>query len=372
MKILHLLRAPMGGVLRHVNDVSRALVDQGHAVGIICDIPGTDGYNEARLAELDAILPLGVTRVAMKRSVGPSDIGAIRKISAIIDQMEPDVLHGHGAKGGLFARRCGSGSPARFYSPHGGSLHFDPHRPSGMLFFQVERWLQHSTDRMLFVADYERRTYEEKVGPLRCNWSIVYNGLQDDEFVSVDDVQSPADFIYIGEMRDLKGVDMILEGLSALKAEGRPHRCAFVGAGPQKADYVAMASSLGLADSVVFHAPMPARAAFALGKVVVLPSRAEAMPYIVLEALAAHKPVITTTVGGIPEIFEGHTHMLAKPETRHIVLAMRKASASPSDWQQAMPEIAELKKRFSIVAMTGAVVDAYMASLVTMRANGTR
>ena len=49
--------------------------------------------------------------------------------------------------------------------------------------------------------------------------------------------------------------------------------------------------------------PMPARQAFALGRVIVVPSRAEAMPYIVLEALAAGKPMIATAVGGIPEIF---------------------------------------------------------------------
>ena len=48
---------------------------------------------------------------------------------------------------------------------------------------------------------------------------------------------------------------------------------------------------------------MPAREAFALGRILVAPSRAESLPYIVLEALAAQKPIVTTKVGGVPEIF---------------------------------------------------------------------
>ena len=48
---------------------------------------------------------------------------------------------------------------------------------------------------------------------------------------------------------------------------------------------------------------MPVREAFKLGRVLVVPSRAESMPYVVLEAAGARVPMIATDVGGIPEIF---------------------------------------------------------------------
>ena len=48
---------------------------------------------------------------------------------------------------------------------------------------------------------------------------------------------------------------------------------------------------------------MPARQALALGRVMVVPSRVESLPYIVLEAAASGKPLIATKVGGIPEIY---------------------------------------------------------------------
>ena len=58
---------------------------------------------------------------------------------------------------------------------------------------------------------------------------------------------------------------------------------------------------------------MPARDAFALGRLLVAPSRAESLPYIVLEAAAAAVPMITTNVGGIPEIFGPQAAGLVAP-----------------------------------------------------------
>ena len=59
---------------------------------------------------------------------------------------------------------------------------------------------------------------------------------------------------------------------------------------------------------------MPARQAMALGKIMVAPSRFESLPYVVLEAAAAGKPLITTQVGGIPEIYGPLANTLVPPQ----------------------------------------------------------
>ena len=59
---------------------------------------------------------------------------------------------------------------------------------------------------------------------------------------------------------------------------------------------------------------MPAREAFRLGRALVVPSRAESFPYIVLEAAAAGLPMLATDVGGIPEIVAGTDTALLPPE----------------------------------------------------------
>jgi glycosyltransferase involved in cell wall biosynthesis len=74
-----------------------------------------------------------------------------------------------------------------------------------------------------------------------------------------------------------------------------------------------MVRDLGLSATVRFHRPMPARQAFALALAVVVPSRAESMPYIVLEAIGAGMPLVATRVGGIPEIFGPASDRLVPP-----------------------------------------------------------
>ncbi len=60
---------------------------------------------------------------------------------------------------------------------------------------------------------------------------------------------------------------------------------------------------------------MPARRAFALGRILVVPSRAESLPYIVLEGAAAGIPMIATAVGDIGEIFGPECSRAARPLT---------------------------------------------------------
>ena len=137
-------------------------------------------------------LALGIHRTPMQRHIGLGRPRSAWRTYRIIKELQPDVLHGHGAKGGAYARLFGSllrvsrSRVARLYSPHGGSLHYDENdgRP-GKLFFALERLMGRFTDHLLFVSDYERRAYRRKVGEPPIPNSLVYNGLRAAEFEPV-------------------------------------------------------------------------------------------------------------------------------------------------------------------------------------------
>ena len=99
LRVLHVLRAPVGGLFRHVVDLARGQVARGHAVGLIVEADPGSQQAEATLEALRPDLALGLTRIPMSRHIGWSDLGAARHVAREA-KTSLDVLHGHGAKGG--------------------------------------------------------------------------------------------------------------------------------------------------------------------------------------------------------------------------------------------------------------------------------
>ncbi|MGC5841624.1 glycosyltransferase family 4 protein [Mesorhizobium abyssinicae] len=370
LRIVHCFRSPVGGIFRHVRDLTEAQIASGHSVGIVCDST-TGGEFEERLFEsMTDSLALGIHRTPMQRHVGPGDLASAWRTYRIIKELRPDVLHGHGAKGGAYARLFGSllrvsrSRVARLYSPHGGSLHYDETTATGKLFFALERFMARFTDCLLFVSDYERRTWRRKVGEPPIPNTLVYNGLRAVEFEPVGSVPDAADLLYIGMMRDLKGPDIFIDALAlAGNRLGRRLSAVMVGDGDDLPRYHEQVKRLGLDGHVRFLPPMPARDAFTLAELIVVPSRAEAMPYIVLETLAAGKPMIATAVGGIPEIFGETSRALIRPDPNQLGDRLSDALADLGAYQRLMPGAPDLKARFGADVMAAEIEKAYFAAL---------
>jgi len=371
VNIVHCFRSPVGGLFRHVADLARAQSAAGHRVGLICDSSTGGALEEKTFETLRPSLELGLLRIPMRRGIGPSDLIASWRVRGRIGRQNPDVLHGHGAKGGAYARFIGTllratgNSVARIYTPHGGSLHYASGSAAGRVYFAIERGLTGLTDAFAFVSQYEADTFAAKVGRVDRPLVIVPNGLRPDEFEPVVANAERTDFLFIGMLRDLKGPDVFAAALKHLtETRETPPTALIVGDGPDRDRLVADVENAGLGAHVSFHDPMPAREAFARARAVVVPSRAESMPYIVLEAIAAGLPLVATDVGGIPEIFGADADALISPgKVDDLARAMAALLDAPSE---AMVRATKLKSRvqthFSVGAMADAVDSAYRAA----------
>ncbi len=367
LRIIHCFRSPIGGIFRHVRDLAEFHFKAGHEVGIICDSLTGSSFEDSLFDEIRPYLPLGLTRLPISRSISLRDIGAFRRSYREIKSLRPDVLHGHGAKGGAIARLIGSAlrvnryRVARLYSPHGGSLHYTKRTAAGAAILTAERLLEPLGDALTFVCDYEREAYIARVGKPRVRAERIYNGIHDRDFETVYPRDDAVDFLYIGMLRDLKGPDIFIEAFAETERRvGRPLSGLIVGDGPDRDKYSRMMLQLGLGRRIALLPSMKAREAFALARTVVVPSRAEAMPYIVLEALAARKPVIAARVGGIPEILGRDSPALSEPgDVPSLAAIMTRAIAEPAWLRQAMPEPAAFKNTFSASVMSNALLSLY-------------
>lgn len=374
LRILHVLRAPLGGLFRHVVDLASEQIARGHAIGLVTDSTTGGDSGAATLKRLEPSLELGLLRVPMRREPHVGDLATAIRIGAYARGLNPDVVHGHGSKGGLYARAPGFipgfGKPIRAYTPHGGSFNYRATPTVETILMGVEKLLVYPSDLFLFESGFIAGCFRDKVGEPKKIIRIVPNGIKPPEFEPIVPNDDAADFLYVGELRAAKGIDTLIDALALVASRctkfGRAPRLVLVGSGPEERKLADLAVSRNVRDLITFPGAMPAREAFKLGRVLVVPSRAESLPYVVLEAAAAQVPMVSTNVGGIGEIFGPYRDRLI-PSDNPTVLAERLEAALAMPVATLRKEAAELSvfvaSKYTIDDMANAVLAGYGEAL---------
>jgi glycosyltransferase involved in cell wall biosynthesis len=149
--------------------------------------------------------------------------------------------------------------------------------------------------------------------------SVVYNGVDSSLFHpgSREAVKSSLGYasdarliVFAGNLVPVKGLDVLLDALALVARGGSSFQCALIGDGPLRDSLHIRAEMLGISSHVQFAGARPLHELpdwFRAADVVVLPSRSEGLPNVLLEASACGTPFIASRVGGIPEIAPPHS-----------------------------------------------------------------
>ena len=125
------------------------------------------------------------------------------------------------------------------------------------------------------------------------------------------------EILCVGRLVALKGRSVLIEACAQLRDQGVPARVTLVGDGPARAELEALSGRAGVAEVVNFAGSIGQdglRACFAAADVFCLPSLAEGLPVVLMEAMAFGVPVISTRIMGIPELVEDEvTGLLVTP-----------------------------------------------------------
>ncbi len=360
LKIVHVTRTPVGGIFRHILDVAGGQAARGHQVGIVCDSTTGGARAEAALSAIAPQMQLGISRFAMAREIGPGDVGAFRAVSRHLARLKADVHHGHGAKGGGFVRLMAPQNAIRVYTPHGGSLHYGKHTLRGMVYGTIEKFLSRRTELFLFESAFARNRYTDIVGAPRGVVRVVFNGITEAEMIPVVPAPDAADLVSVGEFRAIKGTDVLIDALAELHRAGRRLSLAIAGDGEEGPALRAQVARLGLTDSIRFLGHTPPRAAFAQGRLLVMPSRADSLPYVAIEAGGAEIPIVASGVGGIPEILGPDGNMVPPENPARLAVAIAAAIDDPAAARAAAARLAgRIRAQFSQDAMVEGVLAGY-------------
>jgi glycosyltransferase involved in cell wall biosynthesis len=367
LRIVHAVRAPVGGILRHILDLANGQIDAGHHVGIIADSLTGGDRASAALAQIAPRLKLGVRRAAIHREPHPADFLVWARFMYLIARLTPDVVHGHGAKAGAFIRMIGRSKRfIRVYTPHGGSLHYPLSTWKGAFYSRLERALMNNTELFLFESAFARDTYQRTIGTptaglVRC----VFNGVTAAEFDPVTLASDATDIAYVGEFRHIKGADLLIDAVARLRADGKPVTLTLAGDGEELGSLKTQIEKHSLTEAIRFIGHVKARFGFSKGKLLVVPSRGDSMPYVVIEAAAAGVPMVAADVGGIPEIFGLHRDALFAPNSAGAIAdAIETALDDPATATMHAKALRErIFMHFSQKAMVEGVLAAYHEAL---------
>lgn len=322
LRVLHVMESTIGGTRRHLRDVAAVQARAGHQVHVVAAalrMPEVRGDFE-QLRELG----IDVRELPMVRSIQPAvDARHLGQLRRILREVRPDVVHTHSSKAGVLGRMASrsTGIGVRIHTPHTFAFLFDAmfSNAKRRLFRSIEGFLGKQTHRLIAVSQSEAETIG-KSGVVHPDCvRVVPNGVDPTGFTGRDPVSRTSLGVpegapllaVIGLLNVAKGQDVALHALS--KNPARDTHLLIVGHGEERETLESLCAELGLTGRVHFlgwrdDVPEILASCDAL----LLPSRWEGMPYIVLEAMAASLPVIATRVDGAVElVVEGETGFLA-------------------------------------------------------------
>lgn len=140
---------------------------------------------------------------------------------------------------------------------------------------------------------------------------IIHCGVDPARYGNAPDDQPGRRILFVGRLAAAKGVPVLLEAFAAARGElagdGPPPELILVGDGPERPQIEAYAGDLGLGEAVRFTGYLSQGEVadqLARSDLFALPSFAEGVPVVLMEAMAARRPVLTTRIAGIPELVE--------------------------------------------------------------------
>ncbi len=170
------------------------------------------------------------------------------------------------------------------------------------------------------VSEFGVRFLREKFPGPALKVHCVYNGIDLGRFRPADFSTAPLTIISIGRLIEKKGFADLIEACSLLRARGIDFRCEIIGEGPLQAALQAQITTGGLTGVMLLTGPLAQGeviARLARAAVLALPCVAETgggmdnLPTVVMEAMAASLPVVSTRIGGVPEmVVDGMTGLL--------------------------------------------------------------
>jgi glycosyltransferase involved in cell wall biosynthesis len=391
-KVLHIItRMDMGGSAQNTLDTCLELALKDYSV-LLAYGPTLESKMtraEARRVErkLAQARRRGVATICvptlLRRPDPLADLRAFGFLWKLISGTRPDIVHTHTSKAGLLGRLAArlQRVPLIVQTPHGHVFygHFNP--LVSRLFLMIEKMAGRLTDAMIALTEQERHDYVrfDVISPEKI--VTIHSGVDLRRFSGSNgrgaavkrrlDL-SPDDFVIgsVGWLLPIKGPQILLKAFERLHREGIPAKLVYVGKGELENNLRRESRRLHLAPHIRFLGWQDNIAEIMSAfDVFVLPSLNEGMGRVLVEAMAAARPIVASRTGGIPDlVVQGENGILFPVgDDRALARALRRLQRHPEEARRMGLNGKRRSQCYSDVSMV-AKIDELYRSLVQKHA----
>ena len=388
-KIIHIItRLDMGGSAQNTLHTCQELSDKYEMVlvyGLSHESRMTElekqivesGIETAKMGGVE-VLPLP----PMVRRINPvKDIAALISLIRLIVRERPDIVHTHSSKAGLLGRMAAKLAkvPHIVHTPHGHVFYGHFGRLASRIFLWVEKIFSRFTDRIVALTDGEKNDYEklsvcpsEKLLKIHSGVDVAHymkpNGNMVEKRRSLGLDQNGKVIGFVGWLLPIKGPEYLIKAMEFVWPEHPEASLVFAGKGDLDVDLRAQALRMNANGRIKFlgwrediNEIMP------IFDMLVLPSLNEGMGRVLVEAMAAGKPIVASRVGGIPDlVIHGKTGFLVPPADEKALAAwIKKILDDPGKAWEMGQQGRKLCQQFSIEAMIEKLDDLYSDLITT-------
>lgn len=282
---------------------------------------------------------------------GPHDVALLTRLAECLREWKPDIIQSHNYRTTVFAYLLKRANPSWTWIAffHGSTDESWKVR----IYNRIDRFLLPKADRLVVMSSRHKDDFS-KAGE---RVSVIHNAILplpvEVSPVELGPLRRPGIPLVgaIGRLSPEKGVDVLIEAVSLLPA--RSVSVVLAGDGPARAALEQQALALGIRSDIHFLGTVEnVGSLYHQLDLVVLPSRSEGLPNVLLESLSADVPVVATAVGAVPEVLvEEEAGGIVPPgDPRSLAVAMSQAlvhgrSASATKARAAAAQRFSLEKR---------------------------
>jgi len=316
IRILEIAGEPVGGVRKHVHSILKNINKQECVMYYCYSSTNKDStFNtEINLLKLEDSKQI---KLPIYKKPHFTDLVNIYKLVKFIKVNDIQIVHGHGAKGGMYARIVKLFINVKtIYTPHGGVLHNSFGKISDFIYKTVEKSLIPLTDIVVVESNYSKNKYIEKIGDIREKLVLNYNGVsytESEEKINIplglkNKEKNEIHLAIFARLHYMKGQDIAIKTLQYLPDN---YVLNLFGEGEEKEILKKIVKNLNLERRVYFHGDTSfPEEMMKYIDIILIPSSFESFSYVAAEGLMMKKLVIANNIGGLKEVLAENSGIL--------------------------------------------------------------